>query len=62
MSDRMLCARADAAYRLAISLRKLDTLISAKKIRVVKIGRRTLIPVTELNRFASRGTRSGGAI
>ena len=41
--SRILHARPDAANLLAISLRKLDQLIKARTISVVKIGKRTLI-------------------
>jgi excisionase family DNA binding protein len=57
MLHRILLPRADAAFRLAISLRMLDELIAAKAIKAVKIGRRTLIPAVELEKFARRGTR-----
>jgi excisionase family DNA binding protein len=56
MYDQLLHPRADSARRLSISLRKLDELISEKKIRIVKIGRRTLVPASELVKFAKRGT------
>jgi excisionase family DNA binding protein len=52
----LLYGRADAARCLAISVRKLDLLISTKKIKAVKVGRRTLIASAELKRFAQRGT------
>jgi excisionase family DNA binding protein len=55
MSDHLLHSRATAAHCLGISIRKIDSLIAAKKIRVVKIGRRTMISDAELKRFAKRG-------
>jgi excisionase family DNA binding protein len=62
--DRILHPRRDAADLLAISLRKLDLLVKQKLIRIVKIGRRTLVPHAELEKFAKRGTgtksRRGG--
>ena len=65
MLDRVLTAflfaRVDAARQLAISLRSLDKLISCKKIKIVKIGRRTMISPAELKKFAKRGTGSEGA-
>jgi excisionase family DNA binding protein len=53
---RILHGRPDAAHLLAISLRKLDQLIGAQAIKVVKIGKRTLIPHSELERFANQNT------
>ncbi|MGA8873363.1 MAG: helix-turn-helix domain-containing protein [Candidatus Acidiferrales bacterium] len=53
---RILHSRLDAANLLAISLRKLDQLIKARIIKVVKIGKRTLIPQAELESFASQNT------
>lgn len=41
----------DAALRLGIGKTTLYELIAAKKIRVVKIGVRTLIPEAELQRY-----------
>jgi len=65
MSSRILHPRADAAFRLSISLRMVDELIATKQILAVKIGRRTLIPARELEKFALRGTSrkssSGGS-
>jgi excisionase family DNA binding protein len=64
MSQRILFARADAAFRLGVSLRMVDELIAAKEIHAVKVGRRTLIHAGELEKFARRGTlvkpRRGG--
>jgi len=64
MSDRILYGRADAAFRLGVSLRTIDELIAARKIPSVKVGRRTLIHACELEKFARGGTaaksRRGG--
>jgi excisionase family DNA binding protein len=54
--ERILHSRQDAARLLAISLRKVDDLIQSKQLRVVKIGRRSLVARAELERFALRGT------
>jgi excisionase family DNA binding protein len=54
--ERILHARPDAANLLAISLRKLDQLIRTQSIKVVKIGKRTLIPHAELENFADQNT------
>jgi excisionase family DNA binding protein len=56
MPERILHPRPEAAHLLAISLRKLDHLVQARAIKVVKIGRRTLVPRTELERFARTGS------
>jgi excisionase family DNA binding protein len=61
MSEEILYPRAGAARRLWISLRKLDQLISRKEIRVIRIGRRTLVPAAELERFATRAPVRSGA-
>jgi excisionase family DNA binding protein len=60
MMTRILHARSDAADLLAISLRKLDQLIKARTISVVKIGKRTLISQAELESFADRNTAQLG--
>jgi excisionase family DNA binding protein len=57
---RILHARPDAANLLAISLRKLDQLIKTRTIKVVKIGKRTLIPQAELESFANRNMSQSG--
>jgi excisionase family DNA binding protein len=56
MSGRILHPRSDAAHLLAISLRKLDQLVREQAIKIVKIGRRTLVPQAELERFAKLNT------
>jgi excisionase family DNA binding protein len=53
---RILIARPDAAQLLSISLRKLDQLIRNHAIKIVKIGKRTLIPQAELENFADENT------
>lgn len=53
----LLLSRQEAAKRLSICLRSLDQLISTGEIYVRRIGKRVLIPRTELERFAS-GTKS----
>jgi excisionase family DNA binding protein len=49
------CTRARTLL-LAISLRKLDELVREQTIKIVKIGRRTLVPHAELERFAKLNT------
>jgi len=56
--ERILHPRLDSAHLLGISLRKLDGLLKDGSLRAVKIGKRTLIPHTELLRLAKSGTKS----
>ena len=49
---RLLYSRKEAAQQLSISPRMLDYFIGQKKINARKIGRRILIPHTELVKFA----------
>jgi len=50
--EPVLLSRKQAASLLSISLRGLDYLISEKKIRTRRIGRRVLISRQEIERFA----------
>ncbi len=45
----------DAAAYLSVSARHLRRLIEAGDVKVVRLGRRVLIPADELNRIASQG-------
>ena len=45
--------RAQAAEALDLSLRGIDYLIARGKLRAIRVGRRVLIPRTELERFAA---------
>lgn len=50
-----------AGESIGVSERTIERLISAGKIAFVKLDRRVLIPVSELNRFvAENATRAGG--
>jgi excisionase family DNA binding protein len=64
METPLLLSKRSAAAALGISLRTLETLISVKELKSVRIGRRRLIPRCELERFARRDhlTRSGDLI
>jgi excisionase family DNA binding protein len=53
---RLLYPKAEAAILLGISPRGIDYLISAGRLKTVRIGKRNLIPAEELRRFA-RGDR-----
>jgi excisionase family DNA binding protein len=50
--EKLLYTRADAACMLSISERSLDYLIASKEINTRRVGRRVLIPRSELLRFA----------
>jgi excisionase family DNA binding protein len=52
-APRLLYDRREAARQLSISVRSLDYLIAAKKLRTVRLGKKVLIPHAELVRFAS---------
>lgn len=47
-------SRAESAYYLGISTRKLDDLLSADAIRRIKIGRKTLVRVCDLDAYLAR--------
>lgn len=50
MSQRLALSRAEAAQALGVSIDYLDDHVVAE-LRVVRVGRRKLIPVTELERW-----------
>jgi excisionase family DNA binding protein len=50
--DGLLYSRKAAAEALSISIRSLDYLLSEKKFRTRRIGRKVLIPRAELVKFA----------
>jgi len=51
LSAVLLNPIADTCHRLGIKRTKLYQLISDQKIRPIKIGKRTLIPESELQRY-----------
>lgn len=53
MSEVILMTREEAARALRLSLRTIDTLILRHELNVRRIGRRVLIPVGEVERFAA---------
>jgi excisionase family DNA binding protein len=53
---RVLYERKCAAHQLSISTRTLDRLIGNKQLSARRIGRRLLIPHTELMRLARKDT------
>lgn len=54
--EKLLEQRTDAARILGISLRKLELMIERKELRVVRIGRRVLIPRSSLENFVKQRT------
>jgi excisionase family DNA binding protein len=52
--ERLLSPKRQAAEALGISVRTLETLIALGELKSVRVGRRRLIPRTELERFARR--------
>lgn len=52
-SSKLLFDRKSAAKVLSVSVRTLDYLISRKELRTRRIGKKVLIPIGELKRFAS---------
>jgi hypothetical protein len=50
--EKLLYSREDAAIALSISIRSVDYLISEGKLTTRRIGRKTLIPVGDIKRFA----------
>jgi excisionase family DNA binding protein len=52
-APRLLYDRKEAARQLSISVRSLDYLIAGKKLRIVRLGKKVLIPHAELVRFAA---------
>ncbi len=51
--SRLLYDRKEAARQLSISIRALDYLIAAKTFQIIRIGKKVMIPHSELVRFAS---------
>jgi excisionase family DNA binding protein len=63
MGDLVL-TREETAGALRLSLRTVDNLIARGELRVRRVGRRVLIPCTEVERFADNSTpseNSGGS-
>jgi excisionase family DNA binding protein len=53
--QRILHPRPDAAFKLGISVIKVDQMVSDGTVQAVKIGKRVLIPETELVRIGKHG-------
>jgi excisionase family DNA binding protein len=54
MADELFTSVREAARRLAVSRTTLYELISQGEVRIVKFRSRTLVPVAELERFATK--------
>jgi excisionase family DNA binding protein len=50
--QRVTHPKTEAAFLLGISLRKLELMIASKELRTVRIGKRRLIPRSEIERLA----------
>ena len=50
--EKLLLSRRDAAQVLSISQRALDYLVATRRLTTRRIGKRVLIPVAELRRYA----------
>ncbi len=50
-SEKLAVSTYDAAHMLGVSRRTIQSYITAKVLRARKIGRRTVIPVSELEAF-----------
>jgi excisionase family DNA binding protein len=51
LGNKLAYSRKEGAHRLSISVRQLDYLIDAGEIKVIRSGRRVLIPETSLRQF-----------
>ena len=56
--EKFFCSRKEAASALAVSVRKIDYLISEQKLRTRRIGRRVVIPAEDVKRLAAEIMRS----
>jgi len=52
VDSKLLVSREEAASMVSLSVRSIDYLLASKQLPFRKIGTRTMIPVTELRRFA----------
>src|SRR6202035_1136340 len=57
-NKKVLLDRKEVASRTGLSLRTITQLISAKKLKSIRVGRRRLVPVVELNRFIQRSHKT----
>jgi excisionase family DNA binding protein len=52
--QKILFSKRDAAEMLSVSPRTLDYLIAMRELEVRRVGRKVLVPRTEIERFAKR--------
>jgi excisionase family DNA binding protein len=52
--DRVLLTKKEAAAALEISVQTLELLIAVRELKSIRIGRRRMVAVTELERFSRR--------
>jgi excisionase family DNA binding protein len=52
--SKLLCSKKETADSLGVSLRTVDNLIAQKELKVVRCGKRVLVPMSELERFTRR--------
>ena len=50
--EKLLLSRRDAAQLLSISQRALDYLVATQRLQTRRIGKRVLIPVADLRKYA----------
>jgi excisionase family DNA binding protein len=56
--DPLLLSKQQFADRLGVCLRTVSNLIAAREVATVRIGRRVLIPLSQLSNFSRRGDHS----
>lgn len=54
MNHRVLLTKKEAAIALGISVRTLELLIAVQELKSIRIGRRRMVAVAELERFSRR--------
>jgi excisionase family DNA binding protein len=53
----LLHSKRSAAHLIGVSERTIHEMIATKQLRVRRVGRRVLVPTSELTRFAEKGAR-----
>ena len=54
MVQKLFLSRREAAVAIGLSLRTIDTLVATKQLLVKRVGRRVLIPIAEIEKFARK--------
>ncbi len=57
-SFKLLLNKRDVAVALSVSIRTVDNLISRKELPVKRIGRRVMVPIRALVRYAEKELRN----